>query len=103
MKTFANPPQKTRTKMEQKIWMSILSSALVLVTICNCASRHVPPTITKCEYYNQTACDSSGGSNGCGNEIQECQSAENDKPSCCFAVWTNNTITNQLSIKMKVT
>lgn len=88
--------------MEQKLWMLILSCAFVLVTICNFVNCHVTPAITKCEYYNKTACDISGGSNGCGNDILECQSSENDKPSYCFAVWTNNTKTNQLTIKMKV-
>jgi len=88
--------------MEQKLWMWICS-ILVLVTICNCASRvHTPTSITKCEYYNQTLCEVSLGKYGCGNDTQECTSTENDKPSYCYAVWLNNTKTNQLAIKLKV-
>lgn len=88
--------------MEQKLWMWICS-ILVLITICNCASRvHTPTSITKCEYYNQTLCEVSVGKSGCGNDTQECTSTENDKPSYCYAVWLNNTKTNQLVIKLKV-
>lgn len=87
--------------MEQKLWMWIYS-ILVLITICNCASRHYPPNVTKCVYYNQTLCEYSRGLSGCGNSTQNCTSAENDKPSYCYAVWINNTQTNELTLKLKV-
>jgi hypothetical protein len=91
--------QTVLDKMEQKLWMWICG-ILVLVTIGNCASRHVQPNITKCMYYNQTLCESSRGTYGCGNVTQDCISADNDKPSYCYTVWTNTT--NQLSIKLQV-
>jgi len=87
--------------MEQKLWVWICSIS-ILLTICSCASRHVQSTVTKCVYYNHTVCKFSHGSYGCGNETQECVPAENDKPSYCYAVWTNNTQTNQLTLKLKV-
>lgn len=85
--------------MEQTFWMWICS-VLVFVTICNCANDHNPPTI-KCEYYNNTLCEETHGFRGCGNETQVC-TAENDKQSYCYAVWKNNTKTNELIIKLKV-
>lgn len=88
--------------MEQKLWMWICST-LFFITICNCASRNVPSTqFISCIYYNQTACEHSGGKYGCGNETQNCTASENDKPSYCYAVWQNDTKTNLLDIKLKV-
>lgn len=90
--------------MEQKLWMWMCST-LVFITVCNCASHHVPTAINQiitCVYYNHTICEQSGGKSGCGNETQNCTSAENDKPSYCYAVWQNNTNTNSLDIKLKV-
>lgn len=88
--------------MDFRLWMWCICSTLALVSVCNCASRHVPVPITKCEFYNRTLCGSSHGLNGCGNVTQECTPAENDKPSSCFAVWTNNTKTNELTVELKV-
>lgn len=85
--------------MDKKLWIWAFS-VLVLVTICSSINPHVQ-TI-KCVYYNQTLCDESHGAKGCGNSTQECVPAENDKPSYCYAVWTNNTKTNQLTVKLKV-
>lgn len=87
--------------MDQRIWMWMFS-LLVFVTICNCASLHIQTTVTKCEYFNQTLCEHSNGTYGCGNVTQECTSVENDKSSYCYAVWTNDTKTNNLVIKLKV-
>lgn len=83
--------------MDRKLWIWIFS-ILILVTICNCANRHVQTT--KCQYYNQTLCEYSHGTYGCGNDTQECAPAENDKPSSCYAFWINKT--NELSLKFKV-
>lgn len=86
--------------MEQKLWVWICST-LVLVTICNCASRQVQSSV-KCVFFNDTLCETSNGLKGCGDHTQECQSVENDKRSYCYAVWINNTITKTLTPKLKV-
>lgn len=82
-----------------RIWTC---SILVVVTICNCASRSIQPAIITCEYYNDTLCEFSHGMYGCGNTTQDCLPAENDKPSYCYAFWINNTKNNQVAIKFKV-
>lgn len=86
--------------MDQKFWIWICS-VIVSITISNCVNHHNSTAIIKCEYYNNTLCESSHGEHGCGNETQEC-TTENDKQSYCYAVWKNNTKTNQLVIKLKV-
>lgn len=85
--------------MDKKLWMWAFS-VLVLVTVSNCINPHVQ-TI-KCVYYNQTLCDETHGKKGCGDTTQECIPAENEKPSYCYAVWTNNSKTNELTVKLKV-
>ncbi|XP_026823460.1 activin receptor type-2B isoform X1 [Rhopalosiphum maidis] len=85
--------------MEQKLWIWICS-VLFLVTICNSASRKKYDE-TKCHYYNQTICDNSQNEKSCTSAIQNCKAGENDKPSYCYAVWTNDTKTNKLEIKLK--
>jgi len=86
--------------MEPKIWIWILCSVLLLVTACSCASRKKFEE-TKCYYYNETICNNSKDEEGC-TSIQNCKAGDNDKPSYCYAVWTNNTKTNKLEIKLKV-
>lgn len=92
--------KKFKDTMEQKLWIW-MCSVLFLVTICNCASRKKFEEV-KCHYYNQSSCDLSPNEKGCTSAIQNCKAAENDKPSYCYAVWTNNTQTNKLEIKLKV-
>lgn len=86
--------------MKQKFWLCICC-IIVSLTISNCANHHNSPNIIKCEYYNTTLCVNSQGEQGCGNETQECFT-ENDKQSYCYAVWRNNTKTNELVIELKV-
>lgn len=87
--------------MGQKLWIWTCST-LVIVTICNCASRSIQPVITTCEFYNDTLCAISQGLYGCGNGTQDCQPSENEKPSYCYAFWINDTKKNQVAIKYKV-
>jgi len=86
--------------MEQKLWI-LICSILFLVTTCNCASRKKYEE-TKCHYYNQTNCDLFKSEKNCTIAIQNCKAGENDKPSYCYAVWTNDTKTNKLEIRLKV-
>lgn len=86
--------------MEQKLWIWIISVLFCAIT-SQCASRHTLTTATKCVFYNETLCKSSHGESGCGNATQDCSSTnDSDKPMYCYAVWTNNTETNKLILKV---
>lgn len=87
--------------MEQQLWIWMWCSIVLLLTTCSCASRKKYEE-TKCHYYNQSSCDNTKYEKDCISAIQNCKSGENDKPSYCYAVWTNDTMTNKLEIKLKV-
>ncbi|KAH8023421.1 hypothetical protein HPB51_014536 [Rhipicephalus microplus] len=62
-----------------------------------------PPSLMRCEYYNETLCQGSPGADGqplpgC-NGSEECRPGENEKGNLCYVLWQNNS--GVLSVKLK--
>ncbi|XP_065304494.2 activin receptor type-2B isoform X1 [Dermacentor albipictus] len=62
-----------------------------------------PPSLMRCEYYNETLCQGSPGADGLPlpgcNGSEECRPGENEKGNLCYVLWQNNS--GVLSVKLK--
>lgn len=62
-----------------------------------------PPSLMRCEYYNETLCQGSPGGDGSPlpgcNGSEECRPGENEKGNLCYVLWQNNS--GVLSVKLK--
>ncbi|GAB6032062.1 hypothetical protein CHUAL_010428 [Chamberlinius hualienensis] len=76
--------------------ISLTLLAVFLTRLVAVRSKSVPPTTSRCEYYNETQCNQTG--EGC-NSTQTCEVVEADKRSHCYVLWQNNS--NGFTIKMK--